>query len=99
MEHGTRTKVLGEIDASFYSVFFNHQISGIQTEVFYHFHGHSQSVSEPRNSNYKGLERIKTEKTRKFFDKLRASYPPALLMFVQPEIGEGFSPKIFHHVC
>ena len=24
---------------------------------------------------------------------------PALLMFVRSEIGEGFSPKIFHHVC
>ena len=51
-------------------------------------------VSEPRNSNYKGLERIKTEKTRKFFDKPRASYPD-----IHSEIGEGFSPKIFHHVC
>ena len=36
---------LGEIDDSFYSAFFNQQISGIQTEVFYHFHGRSQSVS------------------------------------------------------
>ena len=87
-----RYKVLGEIDDSFYSLFFNRQISGIQTEVFYHFHG--RVVSEPRNSNYKGLERIKTEKTRKFFDKPRASYPD-----IHSEIGEGFSPKIFHHVC
>lgn len=99
VEHGTWNgpKYSVKLTIVFIQYFFNQQISGIQTEVFYHFQG--QSVSQPRNSNYKGLERIKTEKTRKFFDKLRASYPPALLMFVHSEIGEGFSPKIFHHVC